>query len=324
MTYPAVTTLQSIITLAHQQYGIRFQLSSEQLVAFANMCQMIAYKQDLPAFEEWNQKLFLGQDVFGTRTSYTSPLEADLGEVVSGSTSGAIGTLLNYKTENRINKWIIEPTDGAGNFTLTAGETLTIPTGSSASLVVAEGQDYLTSNGPYRAPRESEGNPAFRKFLGITKVTDQQIFNSKKYYETDSLDYGLDLDSYSDRKMNVPYRWDENRKEVTLTPPETLEILQTDLGATSPATINDSNYRWVYYINPPTITNISQEDRVILPEEYRYEILYKGIEILADNATYGSKGSVRDLLAPNCARFWEDKGVQYQAFGDASDWISEG
>lgn len=324
MTYPAVTTLQSIITLAHQQYGIRFQLSNAQLVAFANMCQMIAYNQDMPAFEEWNQKVYLGQDVFGTRTPYTAPAETDIGEVVSGSASGAIGTLMNYKTENRLNQWIIEPTDVSGNFTLTAGETLTIPTGTAASLVVAEGQTYKVSNGPYRAPRTTEGNPPFRKFIGITKITDRQIYGVPSIADGTGFDYGIDLNNYNARKINVPYRWDEARKEVNLITNDSLEIVQTGLGAIAPATVNDSEYRWVYYRNPPTITDISQEYNVILPEEYRYEILYKGIEMLADTATYGSQGTVRETIARNCSRFWEDKGVQFQAFGKANDWISWG
>ena len=100
MTYPAVTTLQSIITLAHQQYGIRFQLTPAQLVAFANMCQMIAYNQDMAAFEEWNQKIYFGQDVFGTNATYVSPIESDIGKTVSGSASGVIGTLLNFKSNS--------------------------------------------------------------------------------------------------------------------------------------------------------------------------------------------------------------------------------
>jgi hypothetical protein len=324
MTYPAVTTLQSLITLAHQQYGIRFQLTTNQLVAFANMIQMIAYNQDMAAFEEWNQKIYFGQDVFGNNGSYTSPVESDIGKSVSGSTTGVIGTLMNYKSNNRLHQWIVEPTDGGGNFTLTAGETLSIVTGTG-SMVVAEGQEYLVSNGPYRAPRTTNGNPPFRKFIGVTKVTDKQIYGVPVSDSgTDPFDYGMDLNSYNARKVNVPFRWDEERKEVTLVTNDSLQIEQTALGAVAPATLNDSPYRWVYYRNPPTITDISQEENLIIPEEYRYEVVYQGIEVLADKATYGNPQTVRQLLAGHCERFWEDKGVQFEAFGKANDWISHG
>jgi len=324
MTFPAVTTLQSIITLAHQQYGIRFQLTQKQLVAFSNMVQMIAYNQDMAAFEEWNQILYLGQDVFGTNANYTEPVESDIGKVVSGSTSGVIGTLLNFKSVNRTHQWVVEPTDGGINFSLTAGETLTIVTGTG-SLAVAEGQDYLVSNGPYRYPRGTLGNPPFRKYIGITRITDKQIYGVPQPAPgTPPFDYGLDLNSFPDRKLNVPARPDEARKEVSLITNDTLEIEQTALGAIAPATLNTSPYRWVYYRNPPSITDISQEGNLILPEEYRYEVLYQGIEILADKATYGGADTVRKLIRAHCERFWEDVGVQFQAFGKANDWISHG
>lgn len=325
MTYPAATTLQDIITLAHQQYGIRFQLQPAQLVAFANMVQMIAYNQDMAAFEEWNQKLFFGQDVFGNSAVYTSPVESDIGLQVQGTVSGLnLGTLINYKSQNRLHQWIIEPPDGGVALSLTAGETLTV-TGGTGSMVVAEGQDYKVSNGPYRAPRLSTGNPPFRKFIGITKVTDKQIYGVPAGSTLDNpFDYGLDLNYFSARKANVPFRWDENRKEVTLVTNDTLEIEQSSMGAIAPATVNDSAYRWIYYRNPPVIDDIADESQVILPEEYRYEILYKGIEMLADTATYGNQGSVRQMIEPLCARFWEDKGVQFEAFGKANDWISHG
>ena len=326
MTFPAVTTLQDIILLAHQQYGIRFQLSQPQLVAFANIIQMIAYNQDMAAFEEWNQKLYFGQDVFFNNAVYTAPIESDLGLVVTGSTSGDIGTLLNFKSNNRLHQWIVEPTDGGVNFTLTAGETLTIVGGSPGSAVVSEGQEYKISNGPYRAPRATTNNPPFRKFIGLTKVTDKQIFGvpATDNAGDDPFDYGLDLNYFPDRRVNVPSRWDETRKEVRFITNDGLNITQTGIGAIAPATVNDSDYRWVYYINPPTVDNIEDEASVILPEEYRYEILYKGVERLADTATYGDQGDARALITPLCERFWEDRGVQFQAFGKANDWISHG
>lgn len=324
MTFPAVTTLQQIITLAHQQYGIRFQLSTTQLVAFANMIQMIAYNQDMAAFEEWNQKLYFGQDAFGTQASYTAPADTDIGKVVTGSTTSTFGTLMNFKTSNRLHHWVIEPNDGT-KFALIAGETLTIVGGSVASLVVAEGQSYPVSNGPYRVPRLSLGNPPFRKLIGVTRVTDKQVFGvPASDSASDPFDYGLNLNYFPERKVNTPLRWDEVRKEITLVTTAGPEITLTASGAASPNMLNDSDYRWAYYINPPTITDISDESSLILPEEYRYEVLYKGISLLADTATYGDYASVRQLIDPLCSRFWEDKGVQFQAFGKANDWISHG
>jgi len=288
------------------------------------MIQMIAYNQDMAAFEEWNQKVYFGQDVFGNNTPYTSAIESDIGKVVTGSTTATFGKLLNYKTNNRLHQWIIEPNDGT-TFALTAGETLTI-VGGTGSMVVSEGQSYKTSNGPYRAPRAATGNPPFRKFIGITRVTDRQIYGvPHSDSSSDLFDYGLDLNYFPDRKVNVPYRWNEIRKEVTLITTDGPEITKTAVGATAPAMLNDSDYRWVYYINPPTISAATDgDDVVILPEEYRYEVLYKGMSMLADTATYGDFASIREMIEPLCSRFWEDKGVQFQAFGKANDWISHG
>lgn len=328
MTVP-VTTLSSIVLLAHQQYGIRFQLTQQQLVDFVNMIQFIAYNQDFGAFENWDQTLLLGQDAFleTDSGSYTAPISTDIGNNVTGTTSGVVGKLINFITENRVNKWIVEPPDGGPNFTLTAGETLTIVAGSAATGVVAQGQSYLVSFGPYPILKAADGYPPFRKLRGITQLTDEQLFNLPPNTSFNGFDdYGILLNGLPDsRHRFYTIRYDILRKQVTLKSSTSLTIDQTtETFGPAGATINTSKLRWVYYINPPTVTDISEEANIILPEEYRYEILYKGISRLADTATYGDTGSVRDIINPLCERFWEDMRTQYQSYGDASDWISQG
>lgn len=326
MTAP-VTTLRDIVLLAHQQYGIRFQLTQQQLVDFVNMIQFIAYNNDLAAFEEWDQIFYLGQDVFleFDSGSYTAPSSTDLRKTVLGSVSGTVGTLMNYHTLNRRNIWIIEPPDGGTLISLTDGEILTISGGTSATGVVATGQSYLVSNGPYLVPSEEAGNPPFRKLIGVTQVTDQQFFGVPGIDNPSNADYGLAL-SVSPRTRNAyyPFRFDMDAMEITLITSTRPEIIQTKetygAGAT---TQNSSRLRWVYYRNPPTITSISDEAKLVLPERYRYEVLYKGISKLADTATFGDAESIRAMIVPICARFWEDMGTQYQGYGPGSDWISE-
>lgn len=325
-----VTTLRDIVLLAHQQYGSRFQLTQQQLVNFVNMIQYIAYNKDLDAFINHDQILLLGQDVFleTNPATYDTPIASDLGKDVLASVSGTIGKLINFKTQNRVNKWIIEPPDGGSNdIAGIDGETLTISGGSAATGVAVTGQDYKVSKGPYRFPLAADGYPPFRKFIAISQLTDEQRFNLPPSSSFDGFDdYGLFLNGLpGSRHQNYPYALDIANGEVTLkssTPP-TIDQTEEAYGP-SGTTINTSKLRWIYYINPPAITEIGDEANLIIPEEYRYEVLFKGITALGDEATYGGVKSVREIIEPLCARFWEDNRTKYQAYGDASDWISEG
>ena len=333
MTTP-VTTLSGIILLAHQQYGIRFQLRQQQLVDFVNMIQFIAFNQDYAGFENWEEKLVLGQEIFlesldsfSGAGDYVSPVSGDIGKKVVAD-GVYIGTLLNYQTKNKINKWIVAPLDG-GNGTIYGldGLPLSIEDGTGAGTAVT-GQGYLVAMGPYRTPKEADGALPFRKFRGITTLTDEQRFASYPAGSED-LDYGLPINNVRSRSKMWPTEFDITKMEVTLKGTTRPQIIQTDLGygyseGGGGTTLNTSNLRWVYYFNPPTITSINDESKLILPERYRYEVLYKGISRLADTATYGDAGSVRQLIEPLCERFWEDMRTQYQAFGSSSDWISEG
>ena len=328
MSHAAVTTLTDIVTLALEQYGSRFQVTTDQLVKFANMIQYIAYNKDVDAFVEYDQIFTLGIDVFveTSSSSYTAPIDSDIGLDVSGSTTGVVGTLLNYNTTNRINRWIIEPPDGTTSVTLVAGETLTVVSGSACTGAVVTGQDYTVSNGPYRMPGTETGQPPFRKFIGVTQVTDKQMFHVPPNNSFDGYDdYGLYLNSRPGRNQNFPYRFNIAKKEITLvssTPPEITTTTETF--GESATVLNTSKLRWIYYKNPPAITDIGDEANLILPEQYRYEIMFKGISLLSDVATYGEAGTIRQLMEPVCARFWEDMRDQYQQYGRGSDYISHG
>jgi len=322
------TTLQDIILLAHQQYGIRFQVSQDQLIRFANTVQYIAFNKDLNLFEEWGQVFKLGHDVYLETGAYSAPIDSDIGNNVSGSVSGVIGALKNFRTQNGGSKWIIEPPNGGAAFSVTDGETLTIVGGSSATGVTVTDQDYAVSLGPYRMPSESAGNPPFRKFIGVTSVTDKQLFNVPQNNSFDGFDdYGLFTNNTPGRKQNIPFRLDylANNPEIELVLSSPPEIDQTDEKfGTGGTTLNTSKLRWIYYRNPPEITAITDDDKLVIPEEYRYEVLYKGISKLADTATYGDAESVREIIEPLCSRFWEDIRVQFQQFGRNSDYVSHG
>lgn len=327
MTLP-VTSLADIVVLAFQQYGIRFQLTKQQLVDFANHIQYIAYNKDLKAFEEWGQVFVLGQDIVFETDTYVAPIESDIGKRVDRSGNIGIGTLLNFETQNRRNRWIVAPLDGGTNISLDNGETLTISGGSAAFGRICDDQDFLVSSGPYRVPTAAAGNPPFRKLIGITTVTDKQQFGVPPNNGFNGFDdYGLLLNTRPGRFEFFPYRANvvTNEIQVTLitsTPPE---IEQTTDNCTSGGgTLNTSKLRWAYYMNPPPIQDITDESSFVLPERYRYEIMLKGISRLADTATYGDMGDVEDRIRPLCERFWEDMGVQFQAFGRNSDYISDG
>jgi hypothetical protein len=292
------------------------------------MIQYIAYNKDVDAFIEYQQDLVLGLDVFleTSTSSYTAPVDSDIGKDVSGSTSGVVGTLIGYTTLNRVNKWIIAPPDGTTAFTMTDTEVLTIVSGTSATGVAVTGQGYKVSRGPYRMPSTTFGNPPFRKFIGLTQVTDDQLFGVPSNDSTNGVtDYGLLLNSRPGRHQNYPFRYNIEKQEVTLvtSEPPAITTSSVNYGASN-TVINTSGIRWIYYKNPPAITQITDESKLILPEQYRYEILSKGISLLSDVATYGEAGTVRQLIEPICERFWEDMRDQYQQYGRGSDYISHG
>lgn len=320
-----VTTLADIITLALKEYGIRFQVSQDQLVRFANMIQYIAFNKDSDAFVETGQIVKLGIDVFlETSGTYTAPIETDIGKNVSGATTGVVGTLINFETRNNVNKWVVAPPDGTSTVILLDTEVLTIVGGSAATGVVVTGQNFDVSSGPYRVPSAALGNPPFRKYIGITQVTDKQLFEVPPNNGFDGPDdYGLLLNSQPGRRQNFPFRYNMRKQEVRLVASTPPEITQTDMLLGPGATVlNTSDFRWFYYFNPPPILTISDEASVILPEEYRYEILYEGISLLADRATYGSDAGIRTMIEKLCERFWEDMRDQYQQAGRGSDYIS--
>jgi len=323
-----ITTLADILTMVHNQYGIRFQANTEELVRYANMIQYIVYNQDLSCFVEDEQTFVLGQDVFmDTDTSYIAPTDSDIGKTVVGNTVGSIGKLMNYQTKNRSNKWIIEPPDGGTEITLPDDEILTLA-GSTGTGVVCDGQPFNVSTGPYRMPTAAAGNPPYRKLIGVSTLTDEERFRVPNNSGYDGIDdYGIALNETGGRYKNTPYILNKvnQHMEITLVLTTAPQIIQTE-EACGPGgiTLNTSSYRWSYYTNPPPIENKADEDNLVIPEEYRYEVFFKGISRLADTGTFGDMGSVRDLIAPLCERFWEDMRTQEQAYGRSSSWISHG
>jgi len=331
---PVTTTLSSIITLALQQMGSRFQVSVEQLVAFANTIQYIAYNKDVDAFVEYEQEVILGYDIYlnFNNATYTEPINSDITLEVVGNTVGEIGTLLNYGTLNRSNKWIVAPVNGITTIpTIPAGEIISLSgagvDASFATGVVSPNQSFEVSNGPYRMPDAIFGNPACRKLIGITKVTDAQKFGTSPGGDSTGYnDYGMYLNSTPGRHQNYPYQFNIEKQEVTLvasTPPE-ITIVSDGSKLPGGEGITTSKLRWIYYKNPPPITDVNDDASLILPERYRYEVIFKGISLLADIATYGEAGTIRQLIEPVCERFWDDMRDQYEAYGRNNSYISEG
>ena len=209
---------------------------------------------------------------------------------------------------------------------MTAGETLTISGGSAATGVAVTGQDYKVSNGPYRMPDNRFGNPPFRKLVGVTSLTDAEVMGVPPSTAFNGFDdYGIFLSGGSGRSKFYPYRYNAEKQEIMLVSSNAPEITTTTgLYGASGTVINTSKLRWVYYVNPPPVTSISDESSIVLPERYRHEILYKGITLLANEATYGDAMTLRQIIEPLCERFWEDMRYQYQQYGRDSDYISEG
>lgn len=166
---------------------------------------------------------------------------------------------------------------------------------------------YLTINagvGPYSFPT----TVPVRKMIGVTSVTDAEIFGETARYVSDNDDYGLDLTTSHERSFYEIGRIDPFARTFTFT-------------NTPVSTAN--YYRWVYYRRPGNITALASTT-LIIPEEYHHTLCLQGIMALADNAVNGDKPMTAEtILKPYLEGFWSDMQDAGNPIG-RDNWFNEG
>lgn len=166
---------------------------------------------------------------------------------------------------------------------------------------------YMTINagvGPYSFPTAVP----VRKMIGVTAVTDTEIFGEPARYLADNDDYGLDLQLSNERRFYEPGRIDPFARTFTF--------------INEPSTASNY-YRWVYYRRPGNITALNSTT-LIIPEEYHHTVCLQGVLALADNAVNGEKPMTPEaILKPYLEGFWSDMRDLSNPLGKDT-WFNEG
>ena len=291
--------LQQIFSLVNQNK--RFKLHPDQLPILVDQAQKLAFDQDMTSFLKTDQILTILFEITFLSAGYTSAVVGDIGKTVVGGTSGS-GTLVSY--DNTLRVWVVSITADASKFI--ASETITITAGTGAGTLTAT--EFLeTHKGPYAYPTATP----VRKMVGVTIATDAQIFGTAATYISDRDDYGIPLNKFDRRRTYLPATLDRFDRTFTFVnlPTDTL---------TQPNTI----YRWWYYRRPPTISTVSDDANLILPEEYHQHLVQMAIR-LANISTEDGKVT-EDDKEELFGEFWQSGWKNYTPQGANSTHFNRG
>src|SRR5690606_29906305 len=194
---------------------------------------------------------------------------------------GATAYLKSYNNSTKV--WIVDPIDGD----FTEDEAVTIQAGKGAGTL----EEQEVHKGPYSIDsliaKDEEGIPC-RKVIGVTSVTDEQIYGSSSIDDSEG-DYGMQRIKDLQRDF-----WELGR----------INYLRKTFTFVSTPSTTDEHYRWVYFRAAPDIEDIDDNDSVIVPEELHQAVLFEGIIALADKAIYANPDADQKLgMALNT--FWE-------------------
>lgn len=279
--------LLTTINLIEAQYGQRYLLDRTTILTYINVIQQMAFNKDLNCFLVWDSYITINQKLTFASAGYTSAINGDIGKTVVDGTSGATATLVSFNNTTKI--WIVTPISG----TILGTEHLTITTGTGAgTLSTAEG--YI---GPYTV---TSATSPIRKILGVTSLTEQQILYPKDLFPwvISSLpgqgidDYGF-FANYVTSFDNDRYQWITGR----------IDNFNNTFTFLSAPNLTSSLYRMVYYRNPVDI--VDEDDTAgnyIIPDRFRYSVVLKCVEALAENAEYGT--DPYQVIMPILKQFW--------------------
>lgn len=270
--------------------ALRFKLHPANIIVLMDAAQRYAFDIDLQQFLYWGATLSPKYYLEFLSTGYTSAVVGDVGDTVVGGTSGATGTLDSY--DNTTRKWLLTTTDD-----FTDGEAITITGGTGAGTLIASGAQ-TGYKGPYTYPT----TVPVRKLWGVTAETDLRIFgaDTTEQYPMDDFDF-------------VPLTYD---------PTKLFQMgRKDDIGATftfinEPALpASEVEYRWVYWRNPPTITDTSTASTFIIPAAYHMHFVNAAIKLaqLSLNGEDVDPKVIRAIYQP----WWDTLVTRYTPMGNA-------
>lgn len=284
-------TLSEISSWINQ--SLRFKLKEAQIIKVIDACHKLCFDEDLEAFVYWDNNLTIYQQLNYTSAA-TDPDDDDVGQTVTGGTSGSTGTLITYDTTE---KYIVIETDDD----FTAGEDVTSPEGMDITLESSEHQEG------YKGPYDWPTSPPVRKMWGITTMKDARLYGVDATYLAEYDDYGVPLDEYNERYFFQKARL--NKFDETLT--FVVEPNTTD------------TYRWVYYRYPQDITDLSAHDsRFLIPDRYHMQFIKLCIRMA--NVTTEDGNFNRSDIEELMFGWWGHLKNNYTPMGRHSNMTNEG
>ncbi len=250
--------LADISTWTYQ--AVRAKLHPDQIIVIMDAVQRMAFDYNAQAFLVWTETLTPQFVLTFASGGYTSAIAGDLGKTVVGSSSGATGVLISY--DNTAKTWNVTSSNDTA---FTDSEAVTITTGTGAGTLDSE--DAFTGFlGPYDAPTD----PPCRKIWGVTTETDARIFGTSD----DLTQFPMEDFDFQDRNFNPGSLFKAGRED---------NIAKQFTFVQKPALPSTSDYRWVYWRDPPTIDGISDETQLVLPATYHLSFVNACIKLAQMN-----------------------------------------
>lgn len=229
------------------------QASPDLITIWLDNIQKSIFQKNQNAFLQYSQRLTVWQTI-NVSTFDTPFVESDIGKQFLGSDSGASGTIIAY--DDTTITVVTTGTYADGEQGLVFGGT------GVATLVNPTGQAVYT--GPYPAPTD----PPCRKIWGVTQRLPGRFW----------LDYALDTSTYwIDGVYNTT---DYGMRVGQPSPFETGDV--NDLDNTFKFSFDpslDATYYWVYWRNPPSITDLSDSSQLIIPESQHLALVIAAIQV---------------------------------------------
>lgn len=270
--------------------AIRFKLHPANIIVLMDAAQRYAFDCDLEQFKYWGETLTPKYYIEFLSTGYTNAIAGDIGKTVVGGTSGATGTLVSYNNTTR--KWLLTTSSDFTN-----GEAITITTGTGAGTLIATGAQ-TGYTGPYTYPT----TVPVRKMWGVTAETDLRIFNADTTEQYPMNDFDFIPRVYDPHKLLQPGRKSDIDGTFTF-------ISEPALPA------SEVVYRWVYWRNPPTISDTTTASTFIIPAAYHMNFVNAAIKLaqLSINGEDVDPQVIRAIYKP----WWDTLTNQYTPNGNA-------
>lgn len=240
-----LTEIASLVNL-----GTNNQLSLGTVTLFMDSIQKNVFQKNQQAFLVYDKVLTILTEIEFDLSGYTEPVASDIGKTVVGATSGITGVLVSYSGIT----WQLETVDGS----FSPGEAISITTGTGAGTLETSHFQHGW-RGPYDAPTD----PQCRKIWGVTKRPPhlfwvQYLAQCGYWYSIDGVWQTEDYRAFWGDRL-YPF--------VT---GNTFDLSNQFLFSFDPVADDDpaTPYYWVYWKNPPTISDVSEEGVLLIPDAY--------------------------------------------------------